>query len=339
MFKIDARSVFTGPWGEIEFEPDAPDFFCEPDRHRPVYTENEIYCASCGMVFDLPPVARPASFFEADISRQFGSQSERTLGGRDGPDRRYGSLGHLTGRSIRDSAGHALNRDQSWSFRRMNYTERRAVYDRRESIERRIRPLVEKLGADLSLPREAMADVERMTVEASAIGLFPAVSAPTRVAVVAYVTLRSRKEVVPVSVDDICHSIPCERKSAFKTGGSGLIARVRKEFKLYSLPPTLVDHLRYYMPRFDADPKMRLSADERKVLVDWLNEPAISDETSGNEPKGMVGGAVWLIGKVKGQGLRARPQEKIADLVGTTSMTVRQKARQIEKILQETGHL
>lgn len=76
--------------------------------------------------------------------------------------------------------------------------------------------------------------------------------------------------------------------------------------------------------------KLRLSSEIEKLAIKIADTYISNFVTSGKDPKGIVGGAIYLASKIKNENFT---QKQIADLIGVTEVTLRSRYKELKKKL------
>ena len=76
--------------------------------------------------------------------------------------------------------------------------------------------------------------------------------------------------------------------------------------------------------------KLGLSSEIEKLAIKIADTYTSNFVTSGKDPKGIVGGAIYLASKIKNENFT---QKQIADLIGVTEVTLRSRYKELKKKL------
>lgn len=82
------------------------------------------------------------------------------------------------------------------------------------------------------------------------------------------------------------------------------------------------------IPRYTT--KLGLSSEIEKLAIKIADTYTSNFVTSGKDPKGIVGGAIYLASKIKNENFT---QKQIADLIGVTEVTLRSRYKELKKKL------
>ena len=82
------------------------------------------------------------------------------------------------------------------------------------------------------------------------------------------------------------------------------------------------------IPRYAT--KLGVSSEVEKLAIKILDTFSSNFATSGKDPKGIAGGAIYLASKIKN---KAFTQKQVADSIGVTEVTIRSRYKELKKKL------
>jgi len=184
---------------------------------------------------------------------------------------------------------------------------------------------IDEIAARLELPRQVKEEAARLYREAANKGLTRGRSIESMVAATLYAACRKHK--YPCTLDDIAKHLNMRESDAKRD--------VARNYRL------LVRHLNIKIPVIDADRFVY-----RIASALGLPDPVIAEAikivrearkrglTAGKDPSGLAAAAVYLAALRQGH---RKTQKEVAQVAGVTEVTVRNRYKEIDKMLRESG--
>ncbi|MBT3582426.1 hypothetical protein HN924_02500 [Candidatus Woesearchaeota archaeon] len=269
----------------------------------------EVICKSCGLVVDEN---------EIDISQEW-----REFGGEGESKRRAGSPTSFakhdmgTGTEIGDAADvYGLKGSDRRKFMRLKKWHSRSS----TSLERNLKyALVElrRVSSLLNVPPAIEEEAARIYRMAVTKGLVRGRSMESVVVGAVYIAARLFN--LPRSLNEVCNITNTNKRDVGKT-----YRFIARELRIRMLPSGPID----YIPKFAN--KLKFSAETQTKAIDILNIAQNSELTSGRGPTGLAAAALYVASLMTGE---KRTQREIADVVGVTEVTIRNRYKEmIEKL-------
>ncbi len=273
----------------------------------------EIICKSCGLVVDEN---------EIDISQEW-----REFGGEGESKRRAGSPSSFakhdmgTGTEIGDAADvYSLSGSDRRKFMRLKKWHSRSS----TSLERNLKyALVElrRVSSLLNIPPAIEEEAARIYRMAVTKGLVRGRSMES--VVVGAIYIASRLFNLPRSLNEVCNTTNTNKRDVGKT-----YRFIARELSIRMLPSGPID----YIPKFAN--KLKFSAETQTKAIEILKIAQDSELTSGRGPTGLAAAALYVASLMTGE---KRTQREIADVVGVTEVTIRNRYKEmIERLNLDT---
>jgi len=270
----------------------------------------EIICKSCGLVVDEN---------EIDISqewREFGGEGESKR--RAGSPTSYTKHDLGTGTEIGDAADvYGLSGPDRRKFMRLKKWHSRSS----TSLERNLKyALVElrRVASLLNVPPAIEEEAARIYRMAVTKGLVRGRSMES--VVVGAVYIASRLFNLPRSLNEVCTITNTNKRDVGKT-----YRFIARELRIRMLPSGPID----YIPKFAN--KLKFSAETQTKAIEILKIAQDSELTSGRGPTGLAAAALYVASLMTGE---KRTQREIADVVGVTEVTIRNRYKEMIERLE-----
>jgi transcription initiation factor TFIIB len=270
----------------------------------------EIICKSCGLVVDEN---------EIDISQEW-----REFGGEGESKRRAGSPSSFakhdmgTGTELGDAADvYTLKGNERRKFMRLKKWHSRSS----TSLERNLKyALVElrRVSSLLNVPPAIEEEAARIYRMAVTKGLVRGRSMES--VVVGAIYIASRLFNLPRSLNEVCNITNTNKRDVGKT-----YRFIARELRIRMLPSGPID----YIPKFAN--KLKFTAETQTKAIEILKIAQDSELTSGRGPTGLAAAALYVASLMTGE---KRTQREIADVVGVTEVTIRNRYKEMIERLE-----
>ncbi len=175
---------------------------------------------------------------------------------------------------------------------------------------------IKRIGSNLSPPRDVLEDAAIIYKKANKKGLLRGRS--IKAMVIACLYSACRLAGIPRTLQEILDESNVDSRD------------VRKAYRtligeLHMKVPALA--LESLVPRLVSD--LRLSSAVERRVVDVLKKVKDQRSNVGKDPKGIVAAALYLSGRELGE---PRSQQQVADVVGVTEVTLRSRAKEMQKL-------
>lgn len=176
---------------------------------------------------------------------------------------------------------------------------------------------LQRLVSFLGLPRSVHEEVARKYEKAVDMGLVRGRSIESVIAALLYAVCRKMK--TPRILEEITEASGVEKREVGKT-----YRYVARRLNMRILPPLPKD----YVPRFAS--MLGLSDKTQAKAIRLLEQAKKFEATSGKGPTGIAAAALYIAGVLEGE---KRTQREIADAIGVTEVTIRNRFKEMVKKL------
>ncbi len=269
----------------------------------------EIICKNCGLVIDenLIDMGQEWRSGQDDEGGKARAGAPLSLTRHDmGTGTKIGTDAELFGMS--GAMKRKFMRLQKWHTRSSTALERNLKY---ALVELR------RVASIINVPPSIEEEAARIYNLAVRKGLVRGRSMESVVVGALYISCRTFH--IPRSLNEICKLTNTNKRDVGKT-----YRFIARELTLKMLPSTPAD----YIPKFAN--KLNFSAETQTKAVEILKQTETAELTSGRGPTGLAAAALYVASLMTGE---KRTQREIADVVGVTEVTIRNRYKEmIEKL-------
>jgi len=295
---------------------------CESQHFEDNSAQGELVCVECGTIIDEDRIDDSAEY------RAF-NESEREKKARAGQPLTYTK--HDMGVSTEIGKGSGELYKVSGEKRAQYYRLRKWHKRLTKSKDRNLGFALSELNSmisNLNLPESVHEEVARLYEKAVDQGLVRGRSMESIISALLYIV--ARKQGTPRTLDEISDASGIEKREIGRA-----YRYVARELGLRILPAKPQD----YVPRFAG--KLQLSGEVQARARSILEEAREKDLLSGKGPTGLAAAALYIAAVLEGE---KRTQREVADVVGVTEVTIRNRYKELaEKLgleddLEEMGN-
>jgi len=264
----------------------------------------EIICRSCGLVIDENMIDFSPEWreFEGEISRRRTGAPTTFTKADMGTGTQIGSQAEIF--SLPGSQRRKFMRLKQWQSRSSTSLERNLKYAlvelKRVASLLNIPPAVEEEAARIYNMAVRKALVRGRSMESVVVGA---------------IYIASRIHNIPRSLNEICKITGANKRDVGKT-----YRFIARSLGLKLLPSTPID----YIPKFAN--KLGFSSKTQTKAIEILKKAQKLELTSGRGPIGLAAAALYVASLLTGE---KRTQREIADVVGVTEVTIRNRYKEI----------
>jgi transcription initiation factor TFIIB len=264
----------------------------------------EIVCRSCGLVLDENII---------DMGQEWrggpGDQGEARGGAPTSFTKHDKGMGTMMGTkaeiySLPTDMRRKVMRMQKWHTRSSTALERNLKY---ALVELR------RMASILNVPSSVEEEAARLYNLAVRKNLVRGRSMES--VVVATLYIAARRYGLPRSLNEICRKVNISKRELGKT-----YRFITRELVVKLLPSTPRD----YIPKFASE--LSFSADTQTRAIEILEDAEKKQLTSGRGPTGLAAAALYVASLMTGE---KRTQREIANVVGVTEVTIRNRYKEI----------
>jgi len=284
---------------------------CESQRFEEDSAEGQLVCVDCGMIVDENRIDESAEW------RAFNEQ-EREKKARAGQPLTYTK--HDMGVSTEIGKGSGELYKVSGNKRAQYYRLRKWHKRLTKSKDRNLGFALSELNSmvsNLNLPESVHEEVARLYEKAVDKGLVRGRSMESIISALLYIV--ARKQGTPRTLDEISEASGIEKREIGRA-----YRYVARELGLRILPAKPQD----YVPRFAG--KLQLSGEVQARARQILKEAREKDLLSGKGPTGLAAAALYIAAVLEGE---KRTQREVADVVGVTEVTIRNRYKELAEKL------
>jgi len=284
---------------------------CEAQRFKQNSAQGELVCVDCGLVIDENRIDESAEW------RAFNEQ-EREKKARAGQPLTYTK--HDMGVSTEIGKGSGELYKVSGSKRAQYYRLRKWHKRLTKSKDRNLGFALSELNSmisNLNLPESVHEEVARLYEKAVDQGLVRGRSMESIISALLYIV--ARKQGTPRTLDEISDASGIEKREIGRA-----YRYVARELGLRILPAKPQD----YVPRFAG--KLQLSGEVQARARQILKQAREKDLLSGKGPTGLAAAALYIAAVLEGE---KRTQREVADVVGVTEVTIRNRYKELAEKL------
>jgi len=284
---------------------------CGSQRFEEDSAKGELICIECGMVIDEDRIDESAEW------RAFNAE-EKEKKARAGQPLTYTK--HDMGVSTEIGKGSGELYKVSANKRAQYYRLRKWHKRLTKSKDRNLGFALSELNSmisNLNLPESVHEEVARLYEKAVDQGLVRGRSMESIISAIIYIV--ARKQGTPRTLDEISDASGIEKREIGRA-----YRYVARELGLRILPAKPQD----YVPRFAG--KLQLSGEVQARARNILKEARERDLLSGKGPTGLAAAALYIAAVLEGE---KRTQREVADVVGVTEVTIRNRYKELAKKL------
>jgi transcription initiation factor TFIIB len=284
---------------------------CESQRFEENSAQGELTCVECGLVIEEDRIDESAEW------RAFNEQ-EREKKARAGQPLTYTK--HDMGISTEIGQGSGELYKVSGNKRAQYYRLRKWHKRLTKSKDRNLGFALSELNSmvsNLNLPESVHEEVARLYEKAVDQGLVRGRSMESIISALLYIV--ARKQGTPRTLDEISDASGIEKREIGRA-----YRYVARELGLRILPAKPQD----YVPRFAG--KLQLSGEVQARARNILKEAREQDLLSGKGPTGLAAAALYIAAVLEGE---KRTQREVADVVGVTEVTIRNRYKELAEKL------
>lgn len=284
---------------------------CGAQRFENDSASGELICTDCGLVIDEDRIDESAEW------RAF-NEEEREKKARAGQPLTYTK--HDMGVSTEIGKGSGELYKVSGNKRAQYYRLRKWHKRLTKSKDRNLGFALSELNSmvsNLNLPESVHEEVARLYEKAVDQGLVRGRSMESIISALLYIV--ARKQGTPRTLDEISEASGIEKREIGRA-----YRYVARELGLRILPAKPQD----YVPRFAG--KLQLSGEVQARARNILKEAREKDLLSGKGPTGLAAAALYIAAVLEGE---KRTQREVADVVGVTEVTIRNRYKELAEKL------
>ncbi len=284
---------------------------CGAQRFEENSAQGELTCVECGLVIEEDRIDESAEW------RAFNEQ-EREKKARAGQPLTYTK--HDMGVSTEIGKGSGELYKVSGNKRAQYYRLRKWHKRLTKSKDRNLGFALSELNSmvsNLNLPESVHEEVARLYEKAVDQGLVRGRSMESIISALLYIV--ARKQGTPRTLDEISDASGIEKREIGRA-----YRYVARELGLRILPAKPQD----YVPRFAG--KLQLSGEVQARARNILKEAREKDLLSGKGPTGLAAAALYIAAVLEGE---KRTQREVADVVGVTEVTIRNRYKELAEKL------
>jgi transcription initiation factor TFIIB len=284
---------------------------CGAQRFEEDSAEGQLVCVECGLIVDENRIDESAEW------RAF-NQEEREKKARAGQPLTYTK--HDMGVSTEIGKGSGELYKVSGNKRAQYYRLRKWHKRLTKSKDRNLGFALSELNSmvsNLNLPESVHEEVARLYEKAVDKGLVRGRSMESIISALLYIV--ARKQGTPRTLDEISEASGIEKREIGRA-----YRYVARELGLRILPAKPQD----YVPRFAG--KLQLSGEVQARARQILKEAREKDLLSGKGPTGLAAAALYIAAVLEGE---KRTQREVADVVGVTEVTIRNRYKELAEKL------
>ncbi len=284
---------------------------CGAQRFEQNSAQGELVCVDCGLVIDENRIDESAEW------RAF-NEEEREKKARAGQPLTYTK--HDMGVSTEIGKGSGELYKVSGNKRAQYYRLRKWHKRLTKSKDRNLGFALSELNSmvsNLNLPESVHEEVARLYEKAVDQGLVRGRSMESIISALLYIV--ARKQGTPRTLDEISEASGIEKREIGRA-----YRYVARELGLRILPAKPQD----YVPRFAG--KLQLSGEVQARARQILKEAREKDLLSGKGPTGLAAAALYIAAVLEGE---KRTQREVADVVGVTEVTIRNRYKELAEKL------
>ncbi|MFT4892763.1 MAG: transcription initiation factor TFIIB [Candidatus Nanohaloarchaea archaeon] len=284
---------------------------CGAQRFEENSAQGELTCVECGLVIEEDRIDESAEW------RAFNEQ-EREKKARAGQPLTYTK--HDMGVSTEIGQGSGELYKVSGKKRAQYYRLRKWHKRLTKSKDRNLGFALSELNSmvsNLNLPESVHEEVARLYEKAVDQGLVRGRSMESIISALLYIV--ARKQGTPRTLDEISDASGIEKREIGRA-----YRYVARELGLRILPAKPQD----YVPRFAG--KLQLSGEVQARARNILKEARERDLLSGKGPTGLAAAALYIAAVLEGE---KRTQREVADVVGVTEVTIRNRYKELAEKL------
>jgi len=284
---------------------------CEAQRFEEDSAKGELICTECGMVIDENRIDESAEW------RAFNAE-EQEKKARAGQPLTYTK--HDMGVSTEIGKGDGELYKVSGNKRAQYYRLRKWHKRLTKSKDRNLGFALSELNSmisNLNLPESVHEETARLYEKAVDKGLVRGRSMESIISAIIYIV--ARKQGTPRTLDEISDASGIEKREIGRA-----YRYVARELGLRILPAKPQD----YVPRFAG--KLQLSGEVQARARQILKEARERDLLSGKGPTGLAAAALYIAAVLEGE---KRTQREVADVVGVTEVTIRNRYKELAEKL------
>jgi transcription initiation factor TFIIB len=273
--------------------------------------QGELTCIDCGLIIDEKRIDESAEY------RAF-NKEERDKKARAGQPLTYTK--HDMGVSTEIGKGSGELYKVSGKKRAQYYRLRKWHKRLTKSKDRNLGFALSELNSmisNLNLPESVHEEVARLYEKAVDQGLVRGRSMESIVSALLYIV--ARKQETPRTLDEISDASGIEKREIGRA-----YRYVARELGLRILPAKPQD----YVPRFAG--KLQLSGEVQAKAREILKDAREKDLLSGKGPTGLAAAALYIAAVLEGE---KRTQREVADVVGVTEVTIRNRYKELAEKL------
>ncbi len=284
---------------------------CGGQRFKEDSAAGELSCVECGLVIDEERIDESAEW------RAFNAE-EREKKARAGQPLTYTK--HDMGVSTEIGKGSGELYKVSGNKRAQYYRLRKWHKRLTKSKDRNLGFALSELNSmvsNLNLPESVHEEVARLYEKSVDQGLVRGRSMESIISALLYIV--ARKQGTPRTLDEISDASGIEKREIGRA-----YRYVARELGLRILPAKPQD----YVPRFAG--KLQLSGQVQARARNILKEAREKDLLSGKGPTGLAAAALYIAAVLEGE---KRTQREVADVVGVTEVTIRNRYKELAEKL------
>ena len=299
--------------GEVEEDVECPE--CGSKHLSHDYQKAELVCQACGLVLEESLIDQGPEWraFDAEQSAsraRTGAPSSYTLADK--------GLSTTIDTSNRDAMGGTISGEAARQAQTIRKWQRRIRLSR--SVERNLNYALAEMGrmaTQLKLPRDVQQEAGLIYRRAVEKGLVRGRSIEALSAASLYAACRAVG--LPRTLDEITRASRVSKKEIGRT-----YRFISRELKMKLIPTSPIA----YVSRFCSD--LELGGEVEVKAVEILKEATAKELTSGRGPTGVAAAAIYVASVLCNE---RKTQKEIAEVVGVTEVTIRNRYKELTEHL------
>lgn len=274
-------------------------------------TKGEVICNKCGMVLEESMI---------DLTQDWRAFDEQQRSSRARTGAPLTATKHDKGVTTEIGKGigelFKLSSKKRAQYYRLRKWQKRLVESKDRNLSFALSEL-QRLVSYLGLSQKVHEEVAKLYEKAVDKGLVRGRSMESIIAALIYTVCRETKS--PRSLDEIVEASGVERREIGRT-----YRYVCRELGIRILPSKPEDFIPRFTTMLGLDDKIQMRA------IETLREASKFDITSGKGPRGVAAAALYIAAVLQGE---KRTQREVADIVGVTEVTIRNRYKEIVEAL------
>jgi transcription initiation factor TFIIB len=274
------------------------DLVCPKCKQILRVTKEEVYCPSCGIVFEDSPIDSRPDYKEESEKTGYGSPAKNSDVGIGSVIKDY-DLKLLDGKN-----SYNLGKLMQWNNKLKTAMERNLSFAFNE---------LEKYASQLHIPQQTKEEASRIYREAVQRNLVRGRSMESMAAACLYISCKLFEN--PRTLDEIAEVANLNKKELGRTSRF-----VIRQLNISLVPVNPID----YLPKFVN--KLNLSQKTQTDAAKLLECAVKTDLTSGRSPQGTAAAALYLTALINKE---KRTQRAVAETANVTEVTIRNRYKEL----------